>query len=155
MMFFSAICISGTYINNSDKRCQTPSFAIIVCWNLGLSDIINNTKKISARIKHIKQMIAILLSFILNDKMLRSKGTNKRDINPKAEPMPWIFQAIVSVFLFWFTLKIPAKIPAPIANTIIKIKIAILNGFEIEQYCLYKLTELIINNMLNISSHIL
>ena len=63
------------------------------------------------------------MSIFLNSMIESSKGTNNNNIKPMLAPIPWIIEETDTTSLFSFTLKIPDKIPAPIAKIKINIDI--------------------------------
>ena len=73
--------------------------------------------------------ITVEAKFSLSD--IINKTKRKRQ-NPIADPMPWIFDATVVIFLVSFTLKKLVKMHAPIAKTEIMISNTTVNFGEVD-----------------------
>ena len=56
------------------------------------------------------------MSFCLNDTIPFNNGKNSKAIKPIAAPIPYIFEAVVTMSLLSFTLKNPEISPAPTAK---------------------------------------
>ena len=67
----------GKYINSKFILCHRPSFAAMVLENSGLSAKINNTKNRKASINEITDIIPVILSLPLNERIASNSGTNK------------------------------------------------------------------------------
>lgn len=79
-------------------------------------------------------MVAVTLSCVFSERMDRNRGAKDIAINPSAELIPCILEAKVSISFILFTLKIPAKTPAPIANKLINTTKAMVSSCEAEPY---------------------
>lgn len=73
-------------------------------------------KKISAKIKEIILTTPKTTSFCLKETIPFNNGKNSNAIKPIAALIPCIFEAIVTMSLFSFTLNIPEITPAPTAK---------------------------------------
>jgi len=59
--------------------------------------MMNRAKNSRAKIKDIIAISPDILSPVLKESIVRNSGTNKKSINPIAEPAPCIFEAIVTM----------------------------------------------------------